>query len=321
MKAICVHAAGGPDVLAYEEMPQPLPKPREAVVKIETAGINFIDVAQRNGPLKAPLPFIPGQEAAGIVLAVGDDVADVKVGDRVAWALVGGAYAEYSAVPADRLVKLPRRIAAKQAAAMLLQGLTAHYLACSTYPLKVGDTCLVFGAAGGVGQCLTQIARHRGARVIGAVSSDAKIEAARAAGADAVVVYKQRDFDIEVKRLTDGRGVQVVYDSVGQATFAKGLDCLAMRGTMALFGQSSGAVSPVDPQVLLQKGSLFLTRPTLGHHIAGSELQQRAAELFGWIEAGRLCLPVTGEFKLQDAIEAHKRFESSDRTGKILFVM
>src|SRR6266581_4578697 len=267
MKAIRVHAPGGPDALRYEDVPQPTPGAGQVLLKIEAAGVNFIDVYHRTGLYKAPLPLTLGQEAAGAVAATGPGVSDVKVGARVAYAAVQGAYAEYAVVPADRVVVLPDGVSSKQAAAVLLQGITAHYLASTTYALKPGDTCLVHAAAGGVGLLLCQIAKMRGARVIGTVSTQEKAALAHAAGADDVILYTEQDFEAEVQRLTSGKGVQVVYDSVGRTTFEKGLNVLASRGMMVLFGQSSGAVAPLDPQVLNQKGSLVLTRPTLGHFI------------------------------------------------------
>src|SRR5947199_1482701 len=264
MKAIRVRAPGGQEALRYEEIERAAPGPGQVLVKIEAAGVNFIDVYQRTGLYKVPLPFTLGQEAAGIVTALGPGVTDPKVGDRVAYTSVLGAYAEYAVVPADRLVALPDGVSAKQGAAAMLQGLTAHYLATSTYPLKPGDACLVHAAAGGVGLLLCQIAKLRGARVLGTVSTREKAALARGAGADEVILYTEQDFETEVKRLTNGAGLQVIYDSVGKTTFEKGLSCLAPRGMMVLYGQSSGPVGPFDPQLLSQKGSLFLTGPRWG---------------------------------------------------------
>jgi len=321
MKAIRVNAAGGVEALRLEDVPQPAAAAGQAVVKIAAAGVNFMDVYQRTGQYKTPLPLTLGQEAAGVVTAVGPGVTDVRVGDRVAYTSVQGAYAEYAAVPADRLVALPDGVSAQQGAAVMLQGITAHYLATSTYPLKAGDTCLVHAAAGGVGLLLVQIAKRRGARVIGTVSTTEKAALARDAGADEVIPYTERDFEAEVRRLTDGSGVQVVYDSVGKTTFDKGLNVLARRGMMVLCGQSSGAVGPLDPQLLNQKGSLFLTRPTIAHYIASrSELLARAADVLGWIRAGTLKLRIGLELPLAQAPEAHRRLEGRQTTGKVLLM-
>ena len=321
MKAIRVHAPGGGEALRYEETPQPEPAAGQMLVKIEAAGVNFIDVYQRTGHYKLPLPFTLGQEAAGVVTAVAAGVPDVKVGDRVAYTGVQGAYAEYAAVPADRVVALPDGVSSKQGAAAMLQGMTAHYLATATYPLKAGDACLVHAAAGGVGLLLVQIAKRRGARVFGTVSTRDKAALARDAGADEVILYTEQDFEAEVRRLTGGAGVQVVYDSVGKTTFAKGLSVLARRGMMVLFGQSSGPVGSFDPQTLNQKGSLFLTRPTIAHYIATrSELVARAGEVLGWIRAGALKLRIGLELPLAQAAEAHRQLEGRATTGKILLI-
>src|SRR5881296_1205119 len=321
MKAIRVHAPAGPDALRYEEIERPAPGPGQVIVKIEAAGVNFIDIYQRTGHYKVPLPVTLGQEAAGTVSAVGPGVAEPKVGDRVAYTSLLGAYAEYAVVPADRVVALPEGVSVKQGAASMLQGLTAHYLATNTYPLQPGDMCLVHAAAGGVGLLLCQIAKLRGARVIGTVSTAAKAELAREAGADEVILYTERDFEEEVKRLTGGAGVQVVYDSVGQTTFAKGLNCLVRRGMMVLYGQSSGPVAPLDLQVLSQKGSLFATRPTLHHYVVTrAELLARAGEVMTWVRAGRLKLRIGGEFALAQAGEAHRQLEARRTTGKLLLI-
>jgi NADPH2:quinone reductase len=321
MKAIRVHAFGGPDVLKYEDVPEPTPKPGEAVVKIDAAGVNFIDIYQRTGVYKPPLPVTLGQEGAGTITAVGTGATDVKIGDRVAWAGVVGSYAGYAAVPVDKLVPLPSTVTSKQGAAAMLQGITAHYLACSTYPLKPGDTCLVHAGAGGVGLLLTQIAKLRGARVITTVSTEEKAALSRGAGADHVIQYTSQDFEQSVKDLTGGKGVQVVYDSVGLDTFTKGLNIVARRGLMALYGQSSGVVPPVDPQLLMQKGSIFLTRPGLGNYMADrTELLQRTTELFGWIGSGKLHLRTEFEFPLKDAAEAHNALEGRKTTGKVLLI-
>ena len=321
MKAIRVQAPGGPEALRYEEVERPVPGPGQILVKIEAAGVNFIDVYQRTGLYKVPLPFTLGQEAAGTVAAIGPGVPEPTVGDRVAYTSVLGAYAEYAVVPADRLVVLPDGVSAKQAAAAMLQGMTAHYLATSTYPLKPGDTCLVHAAAGGVGLVLCQIAKRRGARVLGTVSTREKAALARGAGADEVILYTEQDFETEVKRLTNGAGLQVIYDSVGKTTFEKGLSCLASRGLMVLYGQSSGPVGPFDHQVLSQKGSLFLTRPTLAHYIATrAELLTRAGEVLGWIKSGKVTLRIDRELPLAQAAEAHRLLEGRKTTGKLLLI-
>src|SRR5437660_2138245 len=321
MKAIRVHTPGGPEALRYEDVPQPVAGPGEVLVKIEAAGVNFIDVYQRNGHCKGPVPLTLGLEAAGTVAAVAVGVAEAKVGDRVAYTTVLGAYAEYAVVPADRVVRLPDGVSAKQGAAAMLQGLTAHYLATTTYPLKPGDACLSHAAAGGVGLLLCQIAKLRGARVLGTVSTREKAALARGAGADEVILYTEQDFEIEVKRLTNGAGLQVIYDSVGKTTFEKGLSCLAPRGMMVLYGQSSGPVGPFDPQVLSQKGSLFLTRPTLAHYIATrAELLGRAGELLGWIKSGRLTVRIERELPLAQGAEAHRLLEGRKTTGKVLLI-
>jgi NADPH2:quinone reductase len=321
MKAIRIHAPGGPEVMRYEDVPAPAPKAGEVVVKVEAAGINYIDVYFRSGQYKAELPLTIGMEAGGTVSAVGSGVTDVKVGDKVAYTGVPGAYAEYATVPAARLVALPAGLTPKQGAAAMLQGMTAHYLACSTYPLKSGDSCLVHAAAGGVGLLLCQIAKMRGARVIGTVSTEEKAKLAREAGADDVILYTTQDFEAEVKRLTGGQGVNVVYDSVGKTTFDKGFNCLRPRGMMALYGQSSGPVGPFDLQVLNAKGSLFVTRPSLNHHVASREdLVQRAGELLGWIRDGKLKLRTEFEFPLKDAAEAHRALEGRKTTGKVLLI-
>ena len=321
MKTIRVRAPGGPEVLRLEEIAVPAPGPGQVLVQVEAAGVNFIDVYQRTGQYPVTPPFTPGQEAAGRVSATGAGVTAPQVGDRVAYTGVLGAYAEYAVVRADRTVVLPDGVSARQGAAAMLQGMTAHYLATTTYPLRPGDTCLVHAAAGGVGLLLCQIAKLRGARVLGTVSTREKAELARSAGADEVVLYTEQDFEEEVKRLTGGAGVQVVYDSVGRTTFEKGLNCLARRGLMVLFGQSSGPVGQFDPQVLNQKGSLFLTRPTLAHYIAArTELEARAADVLGWIARGTLKLRVVHEFPLAQAAEAHRQLEGRKTTGKVLLL-
>src|SRR5919109_801133 len=321
MKAIRVHAPGGPEVMKLEDVPEPQPKAGEAIVKSEAAGLNSIDVYQRSGLYKLDMPLTLGLEAGGTVTAVGSGVTEVKVGDKVAYTGVPGAYAQYAAVPAARLVVLPQGVSTKQGAAIMLQGMTAHYLACSTYPLKKGDTCLVHAAAGGVGLILCQIAKLRGARVIGTVSTDEKAKLAREAGADEIILYTKQDFVAEVKRVTGGKGLQVVYDAVGKDTFDKGFDCLVPRGMMVLYGQSSGPVGPFDLQVLNAKGSVFVTRPSLNHHIASrEELLQRTGELAGWIRDGKLKLRMEIEFPLKDAADAHRALEGSKTTGKVLII-
>lgn len=321
MKAIQVRQVGGPEALKLVELPVPEPKANEAVVKIVAAGVNFIDVYFREGRYKAVTPFVPGQEGAGEVVAIGREVTDVKVGDRVAYAMVQGSYAEYSAVPADRLVKVPLGVSYQQAAAAMLQGMTAHYLSHSTYPLKKGETALVHAAAGGVGLLLVQMAHNLGARVIGTASTEEKAKLAREAGADEVILYTQTDFEVETKRLTDGKGLEVVYDSVGKTTFEKGLNVLRPRGYMVLFGGSSGAVPPFDPILLSQKGSLFVTRPSLAHYaITREELEMRAGALFGMIVAGKLKLRIAHSYPLQDAAQAHRDLEGRQTTGKLLLL-
>ena len=321
MKAVRVHTPGGPDAMRYEDVPEPAPQAGEAVVKVDAAGLNYIDVYFRSGQYKAAPPYTLGMEAGGTVAAIGPNVTDVKVGDKVAYTGVPGAYAEYAVVPAARLVQLPAGLTTKHGAAMMLQGMTAHYLACSTYPLKSGDTCLVHAAAGGVGLLLCQIAKLRGARVIGTVSTEEKAELARDAGADEVILYSEEDFALAVRRFTAGAGVQVVYDSVGRATFEKGLECLAPRGMMALFGQSSGPVGPFDPQILNRRGSLFLTRPTLHHYVATRpELLERAEAVLGWVRGGKLILRISRELPLSRAAEAHRDLESRNTTGKLLLI-
>ena len=321
MKAIRVQAPGGPDALRYETVPEPAAGPGQAVVKVEAAGVNFIDVYERTGLYKVATPFTLGQEAAGTVTAVGAGVTEPTVGTRVAYASVRGAYAEYAVVPADQLVALPEGVNARQAAAAMLQGMTAHYLTTTTFPLKAGHSCLVHAAAGGVGLLLCQIARRPGARVIGTVSTREKAALAREAGAHDVILYTEQDFEVEVKRITAGAGVEVVYDSVGRTTFDKGLNCLKPRGYMVLFGQSSGPVAPFDPQALSQRGSLFLTRPRLAHYTATrAELVARAGEVLGWIARGELKVRIERELPLAQAAEAHRLLEGRKTTGKVLLI-
>jgi NADPH2:quinone reductase len=321
MKAIRVHAPGGPEAMKYEDAPDPQPKPGEAVVKVDAAGLNYIDVYFRTGAYKAEAPFTPGMEAGGTVTAVGPNVSGVKVGDKVAYTGVPGAYAQYAAVPAARLVVLPSGVSTKQGGAAMLQGMTAHYLASSTYPLKPGDTCLVHAAAGGVGLLLCQIAKMRGARVIGTVSTDDKAQLARGAGADEVILYSTQDFEAEVKRITGGKLCQVVYDAVGKTTFDKSLNCLAPRGLLAFYGAASGPVPPFDLATLSAKGSLYITRPSLASYTASrEELLQRSGELLGWIRDGKLRLRTEFEFPLKDAADAHRALEGRKTTGKVLLI-
>ena len=321
MKAIRVHILGGPEVLQYEDIAKPEPGNGEARVKIEASGVNYIDTYQRSGLYKVPLPFTLGQEAAGVVDAVGAGVTEVKLGDRVAYASVMGAYAEYAIVPAWRLVTVPQGVGAQQAAAVMLQGMTAHYLACDTFPLKPGDTALVHAAAGGVGLLLVQVAKMRGARVIGTVSTAEKARLAKQVGADEVILYTRQDFETEVKRFTDNKGVDVVYDSVGKDTFDKSLNCLRRRGYMVLFGASSGPVPPLDPQVLNAKGSLFLTRPLLAHYTADrAELSKRANDLFEWMRTDKLSVRIDRTFPLANATDAHRALHSRATMGKILLL-
>ena len=321
MKAIRVERNGGPEELKYTDVEKPEPKAGEAVVRIEAIGVNFIDVYHRTGLYPLPLPFTPGTEAAGTVEAIGAEVTDIKEGDRVAYAMSVGSYAEYAAVPAWRLVKLPDGIDMKSAAAAMVQGMTAHYLVKSTDQLKPEDTALVHAAAGGVGMLLIQMAKRIGTTVFGTVSSEEKAALARDAGADEVIIYTQQDFQEEVKRLTEGRGVQVVYDSVGKTTFVKSLDSLAPRGMLVSFGQSSGSIPPFDAALLAQKGSLFLTRPSLAHYTATrEELLWRAGEVFAAVENGELKLRIANQFPLADAAEAHRQLEGRMTTGKVLLV-
>jgi NADPH2:quinone reductase len=321
MKLILVSQIGGPGQLQYVDAPKPVAGPKQALVKIAAAGVNFIDVYHRIGLYKLDLPFTPGLEAAGTVEAVGPDVTDIQPGDRVAYAMNRGSYAEYALAPASILVKLPGHISFETAAAAMLQGMTAHYLTHSTYPLKSGDTCLIHAAAGGVGRLAVQMAKMRGAYVIGTAGNAGKVALARSAGADEVINYSEQDFLPEVKRLTNGRGVDVVYDSVGVATFLKGLDCIRPRGMMVLFGQSSGPVAPIDPNILNPKGSLFLTRPNLAPHCATpEELHWRAGDVLGWIESGKLELRIDRTYPLSQAAQGHIDLEGRKTAGKILLI-
>jgi NADPH2:quinone reductase len=319
MKAIQVAQVGGPEVLTVVDTPVPEPKPNEALVQIKAAGVNFIDVYFREGRYPAPLPFINGQEAAGLVVAVGSDVISIRLGDRVAYTGTLGSYAEYASVPADRLVKIPDELDFEQAAAILLQGMTAHYLSHSTYPIKQGETALIHAAAGGVGLLLVQLAKHRDAHVIATAGSEAKAKLARDAGADEVIIYTQQDFEPETRRLTDGQGVHVVYDGVGKDTFARDLKVLRPRGYLVLFGGASGAVPPFDLLELTKNGSLFVTRPSLQHYIATrAELEQRSHALFEMIIEGKLKLRVHQTYALEEAQQAHRDLEGRKTTGKLL---
>jgi NADPH2:quinone reductase len=321
MKAIVVHETGGPEVMRLEEVPVPEPKAGEVRLKVEAVGVNFVDVYRRVGLYPIPLPSTPGSEAAGVVDALGPDVAELKVGDRVASAALPSAYAEYAVAPAQVLVPLPDDVETRTGAAVMLQGMTAHYLAYSTFPLKPRDVALVHAAAGGVGQLLVQIAKRRGARVIGTVSTEEKARLAREAGADEVIYYTQQDFAAEARRLTDGRGVDVVYDSVGQTTYEKSLDALRPRGYLVLYGQSSGPVPPFNLQTLNAKGSLYVTRPTLVHYTATrAELLARAQDLFSWIAAGALKVRVDQTFPLAEAPAAHRYLEGRQTRGKVLLI-
>jgi NADPH2:quinone reductase len=321
MKATRFHQHGGPEVLSYEETDEPTPAAGEAVVKLEASGLNYIDTYHREGLYPVDLPCTPGVEGAGTVAAVGEGVTDVQVGDRVGYAGAMGSYAELAAVPADRLVPLPEGVSAEDAAAVFLQGMTAHYLSSGSYPLKQGDTALIHAAAGGVGLLLVQMAKMRGARVIGTVSTDEKEALARGAGADEVIRYTETDFEEEVQRLTDNEGVEVVYDSVGKTTFDKGLNLLKPLGTMVLFGQSSGPVEPIDPQVLSKKGSIFLTRPTMAHYILTRQaLLDRSGEILDWVAQGKLDVRVGARFALAEAADAHRALEGRRTTGKVLLL-
>jgi len=321
MKAIQVKQIGSPEALEVVEIPKPAPGPKQALVKIEVSGINYIDVYFRTGLYKADLPFTPGMEAAGVVEAAGPEVTEVAVGDRVAYAMARGSYAEYAVVPAWQLVKIPGSLDFKLAAASMLQGMTAHYLTHSIYAVKKGDTVLIHAAAGGAGLLIVQMAKMLGARVIGTVSTDAKAALAREAGADEIILYTRQDFEPEIRRLTGERGVDVVYDSVGQATFLKSLNCLRPRGMMALFGQSSGPVAAFDPGLLAARGSLFLTRPSLAQYAATrDELLWRAGGTLKWVESGALKIRIEKTYQLAEAPQAHRDLEGRKTSGKLLLL-
>ncbi|MBL8156965.1 MAG: quinone oxidoreductase [Anaerolineae bacterium] len=319
MKRIQFDDYGEPDVMHLADAPIPEPGPGQARVKVEAIGVNFIDIYQRSGLYRVGLPFTPGQEAAGTVDALGEGVDQVKVGDGVAYSFVPGAYAEYAVVPAEKLVPVPQGVPSRAAAALMLQGMTAHYLSTDTFPLQSGQTVLIHAAAGGTGQLLVQMAKRRGARVFGTVSTPEKAQLARDSGADEVFLYG--DFDTECKRLTNGHGVDVVYDSVGKDTFDRSLQCLRPRGMMVLFGQSSGPVAPFDPQILNARGSLFLTRPSLGHYmLTRDELLNRAWDIFEWAVNGQLNVRIDREFPLGQAADAHRALSSRATMGKVLLI-
>jgi len=319
MQAIQITKTGGPEVLVYSEVGKPSPKAGEALIAVEAIGVNFIDVYFREGRYPSPLPFIPGQEAAGTVVEAGDGVTAFKAGDRVAWCGIPGTYAELAAVPAARLVAIPAGITATQAAAAMLQGMTAHYLSHATYAIKAGDEVLVHAGAGGTGLLLTQMAKRLGARVFTTVSTEEKAELSRSAGADETILYTQLDFASEVKRLTGGAGVPAVYDSVGKSTFEQSLTCLKPRGTMVLFGGASGAVPPFDLIRLSTMGSLYVTRPTLKDYIATpDDLAVRAGDVFRWLADGSLKLRIEHVYQLKDAAQAHRDLESRKTTGKVI---
>ncbi|MEZ4863061.1 MAG: quinone oxidoreductase [Caldilineaceae bacterium] len=321
MKAIRVHETGDVSVLRYEDVPVPEPKAGEVRIKVEAAGLNFIDTYHRMGWYPIPRPFTLGLEAGGVVDAVGAGVTDFKVGDRVGYCMHQGAYAEYATVPARMVVPVPAGVTTAQAAAVLLQGMTAHYLTHSTYPIQSGDIALIHAAAGGTGALVVQLAKLRGAHVIGTVGTAEKAEVAKAAGADDVIIYTEQDFEAEVKRITGGKGCHVVYESVGKATFDKSMNCLRPRGYMVLFGQASGQVPPLDPQMLNQKGSLFLTRPSLGAYVATrEELLGRANDLFAWIAAGKLDVRIDQSYPLREAAAAHTYLEGRQTKGKVLLI-
>jgi NADPH:quinone reductase len=322
MKQIQVKEPGGPEKMELVDTPTPQPGPQQALVRIAAAGVNFIDVYFRTGLYKAPVPVTLGNEGAGTVAAVGPDVTEVEPGDRVAWAMARGSYAEFAVVPSAMLVKIPDHVDFNTAAAAMLQGMTAHYLTHSTYPLKNGDTCLVHAAAGGAGGLIVQMARMLGARVFGTVSTEEKARIARVHGVDEAILYTSQDFELEVRRLTEGRGVDVVYDSVGKTTFDKSLSSLRPRGMMALFGQSSGPVPPFDPSILNAKGSLFLTRPSLAHHLlTRQELEWRAGDVLKWITEGKLKLRIDRTYPLADAAAAHRDLEGRHTAGKLLLTV
>jgi NADPH2:quinone reductase len=321
MRAIQITQTGGADVLQLRELPTPTPGPGEALVQIEACGVNFIDIYLREGRYASPLPFIPGQEAAGVVVALGPDVTGLKVGDRVAWCGVPGTYAQFAVAPVSRLIAIPEGVTTRQAAAAMLQGMTAHYLSHSTYAIQPKDAVLVHAGAGGVGLLLIQMAKRLGARVFATVSTDEKAALARAAGADEAILYTREDFAAKVRELTNGAGLPVVYDSVGKTTFDGSLACLRPRGTLVLFGGSSGAVPPFDLIQLSARGSLYVTRPTLKDYTATrEELVQRAGDVLGWVADGTLKLRLEHSYALADAAQAHRDLEARKTTGKVLLI-
>ena len=321
MRAIRVHDLGGPESLRLDVVPDPVAGPGEVLVRLEATGVNFVETYQRKGVYPMKLPYVPGEEGAGTVVALGAGVEDVRVGDRVASVNLRGAYAELAVADASKVVAIPDGVSARAAAAVMLQGMTAHYLATSVHALQPGERCLVHAAAGGVGLLLCQIAKRRNAIVFGTTSSEAKARLAREAGADEVIDYTTHDFAAEVARLTGGERLHVVYDSVGATTYAKSFDCLAPRGMLVLFGQSSGVVPPIDPLMLSRKGSLFLTRPTLANYVATrDELVWRADEVLGWVSDGSLSVRIDRDLPLADAAEAHRALEGRRTTGKVLLV-
>ena len=321
MNAIRVRHYGGPDVLRVEEARIPVPGDGQALIKLRASGVNFIDIYHRMGLYQVAVPFTPGMEGAGVVESIGRNVTEIQPGDRVAYAMTVGSYAQYALVPAWQLVKLPDGIDYELGAAVMLQGMTAHYLTQTAFPLKPGDTILLHAAAGGAGLLIVQMAKRQGARVFGTVSSEEKGRLAREAGADEIIFYTRSDFEAEVKKLTSGKGVNVVYDSVGKSTFEKSLNCLALRGTLVLFGQSSGPVAPLDPGLLAAKGSLFLTRPSLSHYTATrEELLYRAGDVLDWVASGHLKVRLEKTFPLTEAAEAHRQLEGRLTAGKILLI-
>lgn len=321
MKAIRISQYGGPEVLSLEDIDTPSPGDGQIRIKVEAAGLNFIDTYHRTGLYPLNLPLTLGLEGAGVIETIGTNVSQLSVGDRVAWKSVPGSYAEYVVAKPSDVVKIPDNVETKTAAAVMLQGLTAHYLSNSTYPLSQNDTCLIHAAAGGVGLLLVQMAKMRGARVFGTTSTPEKAELARKAGADEVILYTEKDFEAEVKRLTDGNGLNVVYDSVAKATWEKSINCLKPRGYMVFFGNASGPVPPIDPLLLSQKGSIFMTRPTLNSYtLTAEEYLGRTNDIMGWIGSGKLDVRIGEEHPLADAAEAHRRLEGRKTTGKVLIV-
>ncbi len=321
MKKVVIRELGGPEVLAIEEAERPVCSAGGLLVRVEASGVNFIDIYHRTGLYRNPLPYTMGLEGAGTIVEVGEGVDGFGAGERVAWVRVPGSYAEYTVIPAEQAVKLPDGVETTTAAAVMLQGTTAHYLARSTYRLRQDDTCLIHAAAGGVGLLLCQVARMAGARVIGTASTPEKARLAREAGAGEVILYREQDFEAVLKRLTGGRGVEVVYDSVGRDTYEKSLNCLAPRGMLVLYGQSSGVVPPIDPAVLSAKGSLYLTRPSLFHYISTrEELAGRAGDVLEWVASGALKVRIGASFPLAEAAQAHRALEARQTTGKVLLL-